>query len=117
MKLTGLNWQDLVELANKNETIKLEEHTIDANLELKKPNMFEEIVDEDYTNTLVQNILSLEHVIDNNDKSLTIAFGKGFNLLDYFVMHILKNIIFQHYFMGIQDHHLHGFIKRLCKQK
>ncbi len=74
----GLNWQDLVELTNTNETIKLEEHTIDANLELKKPDTFETIIDEDYTYTLVQNILSLEHVIDNNDKSLTIAFGKGF---------------------------------------
>jgi hypothetical protein len=46
-------------------------------LELKKLDTFEEIVYEDYTNTLVQNILSLEHVFDNNDKSLTIAFGKG----------------------------------------
>jgi hypothetical protein len=46
MKLTGLNSQDLMELANTNEIIKLEEHTIDANLELKKPNTFEEIVDE-----------------------------------------------------------------------
>jgi hypothetical protein len=35
---------------------------------MKKPYTFEEIVDEDRTNTLVQNILSLEHVIDNNDK-------------------------------------------------
>jgi len=76
MKLMGLNWQDLVELTNTNETTKLE-HTIDANLELNKPDTFEEIVDENYINTLLQNILSLEHVIDNNDKSLTIAFGKG----------------------------------------
>ncbi len=84
MKLTGLNWQDLVELANTNETIKLKEHTIDANLEVKKPNMFEEIVDEDYTNTLVQNILSLEHVIDNNDKSITITPIEGFQPLQLF---------------------------------
>ncbi len=57
MKLTGLNYQDLVKLTNTSETTKLE-HTIDANLELNKPNMFEEIVDEDYINTLVQIFLS-----------------------------------------------------------
>jgi hypothetical protein len=32
---------------------------------------------------------------------------KVFNILDYFVMHVLKNIIAQHCFMGIQDYHLH----------
>ncbi len=65
----------------------------------------------------MQNILSLEHVIDNNDKSLTIAFGKGFQPFELFCDAHFENIIFQHYFMGIQDHHLHGFIKRLSKQK
>jgi hypothetical protein len=30
-----LNWQDLVELTNTNETIELEKNTIDANLEIK----------------------------------------------------------------------------------
>jgi hypothetical protein len=43
--------------------------------------MFEEVVDEDYIDTLVQIFLGLEHVIDNNDKSLSIALGKGFQPL------------------------------------
>jgi hypothetical protein len=78
--------------------------------------MFEEVADEYCTYTLVQNILSFKHVIDNNNKiANNSSLEKVFNLLDYFVMHILKNIIFQHYFMGIQDHHLHVLIKRLCK--
>jgi hypothetical protein len=67
-----------VELANTNEITKLEEYTIDANLEII------EVVDEDYTNTLVQNILSLGHVIDNNDKLLTIALREGSQLFGLF---------------------------------
>jgi hypothetical protein len=38
-------------------------------LELKKLDTFE-VVDEDCIDTLVQNILSLELVIDDNDKSI-----------------------------------------------
>jgi hypothetical protein len=72
-----------VELANTNEITKLEEYTIDANLEIKKLDMFE-VVDEDYTNTLVQNILSLGHVIENNDKLLTIALKEGSQPLGLF---------------------------------
>jgi len=45
-----------VELANTNETTKLKEYTIDANLKIKKLNTFEKIVNEDCTNTLMQNI-------------------------------------------------------------
>jgi hypothetical protein len=43
-----------VELTNTNETIELEKNAIDENLETKKPNTFEEIVNENCTNTLVQ---------------------------------------------------------------
>ncbi len=73
-----------MELANRNETTKLKEYTIDANLKIIKPNMFEEVVDEDCTDTLVQNILSLEHVIDGNDKSPTIVPRKKIQLLGLF---------------------------------
>jgi len=73
-----------VEWANRNETTKLKEYTINANLEIIKPNTFEEVVDEDCTYTLVQNILSLEHVIDDNDKSPTIIPGKKSQLLGLF---------------------------------
>ncbi len=51
---------------------------IDENFEIKNLNTFEEVVDEDWTNTLVQNILNLEHVINNNDKSITIIPREGF---------------------------------------
>jgi hypothetical protein len=78
--------------------------------------MFEEVVDEDCTDTLVQNILSLEHVIDGNDKSPTIVPRKKIQLLGLFCDAHSKEYNFQHCFMGIQDHHLHVLIRRLCKQ-
>ncbi len=95
------NWQDLVELTNTNETTKLEEYTIDENLEIKTPITFEEVVDEDYTYTLVQNILNFEHVINDNDKSLTIVLGERFQLLGLFHdAHSKINIIFPTLFYG-----------------
>jgi hypothetical protein len=48
--------------------------------------MFEEIIDENCRNTLVQNILNPKHDIDDNDKLLTKLLEKVFNLLDYFVI-------------------------------
>ncbi len=74
------------------------------------------MVDEDYTNTLVQNILSPEHIIDDNDKSITIACREGSQLRGLFRATHFEKIMFQHYFMGIQYHHLHVLIKKLCKQ-
>ncbi len=62
---------------NEMKTIKFKKYTIDANLEIKKPYMFEEVMDEKCIDTLVQNILSREHVIDNNDKLLIMALGEG----------------------------------------
>ncbi len=47
-------------------------------MEIKNLNTFEGLVDEDWTNKLVQNILNLEHVINNNDKSMTIVPREGF---------------------------------------
>jgi hypothetical protein len=47
-------------------------------LEIKKSNTFEKLVDEDYIDTLVQNILSHEHVINNNDKLIIIVHGEDF---------------------------------------
>jgi hypothetical protein len=47
-------------------------------LEIKKSNTFEKLVDENYINTLVQNIISLEHVINDNDNFIIIAHGEDF---------------------------------------
>ncbi len=51
---------------------------INEKLEIKKSNTFEKLVDENYINTLVQNIISLEHVINDNDNFIIIAHGEDF---------------------------------------
>ncbi len=40
-------------------------------------NIFEEILDEIWTNTIVHNILDVEHV-DDDTKSMTLVLGEGF---------------------------------------
>jgi hypothetical protein len=47
-------------------------------------NNFEEIIDEDHVDILIQNILIVEHVVDDNDKYVTIALGEGFRPLGLF---------------------------------
>jgi hypothetical protein len=42
--------------------------------------MFKKILDEICSDTLVQNILNLKHIVDDNIKSITIILGEGFDL-------------------------------------
>jgi hypothetical protein len=46
--------------------------------------MFEEIVEENYGDTMVQNILDLEQIIDDKSKSITIVPRESFRLLGLF---------------------------------
>jgi len=46
---------------------------------------------EDNTNTLIHNLLDVEHIVDDNNTSLTIAASEGFRLLGLFKIHILKH--------------------------
>lgn len=39
---------------------------------------FEEVIKENYNDTLIQDIWKLEQIVDNNCKSLTIAPSEGF---------------------------------------
>jgi hypothetical protein len=103
-----------VELTNTNEITKLEEYTIDANLEIKKLDMFK-VVDEDYRDTLVQNILSFKHVIDNNDKSLTIALREGSQPLGLLHDAHSKEYNFPTLFYGHPRPSLACSYQRLCK--
>ncbi len=48
---------------------------------------------EDNTNTLILNLLDVEHIVDDNNTSLTIATSEGFRLLGLFKIHILKHCI------------------------
>jgi len=49
---------------------------------------FEEIIDEDHIDILVQNILIIEHVVDDSDKHVTLHKEKVFDLLVYFEIHM-----------------------------
>jgi hypothetical protein len=64
------NLQDLVGL---DETIGSGGEKFDANLQTKKLDTFKEVVKMKIAYTLLENILSLEHIIDDNDKSITIT--------------------------------------------
>jgi hypothetical protein len=46
--------------------------------------MFEEIVEENYGDTMVQNILFPKQIIDNKSKSITIVLGESFRFLGLF---------------------------------
>jgi hypothetical protein len=66
----------LVELANASEkyTIEITCETFDSN----HFETFEEIMENNNIDTLVENILTSEHIIDDNQDSITIALGEGF---------------------------------------
>jgi hypothetical protein len=57
------NWQDLVELATTNENDNFDKFN---ELEIKSSNQFEKLYHEDYASTLVENIINVEHIIDND---------------------------------------------------
>ncbi len=57
------NWQDLVELAATNENDNFDEFN---ELEIKSSNQFDKLYHEDYAFTLVENIINVEHIIDND---------------------------------------------------
>jgi hypothetical protein len=59
-----------MELANVNESVDLKENVIGESIQIMNLNTFEEICDEDYIDTLMQNILNVEQVVDDNDKSI-----------------------------------------------
>jgi hypothetical protein len=71
-----------MELVNVNESVDLGKNIIDENIQAKNLDTF--ICHEDCIDTLMQNILNVEQVVDDNDKSITIALGKGFQPLGLF---------------------------------
>jgi hypothetical protein len=70
------------------------------------------IIEKNYSDALIQDILKLEQIIDGNCKSLMIAHGKGFQLLGLFRDKHFKKITFQHYFLNMKDHLLIVHIKK-----
>jgi hypothetical protein len=68
----------LINLVNVCQNDKVEINLSNETLNTLNVDKFEEIIDEDHVDILIQNILIVEHVVDDNDKSVTIALGKGF---------------------------------------
>ncbi len=62
-------------MVNENELQKLE---LEQDFDINNLNTFEEIIEDNFGYTLVQNILGLEQIVDDNSKSLMFALGKGF---------------------------------------
>jgi hypothetical protein len=106
-----------VELTNTNEATWLEEYTIDANFKIKKPNTFEEVVDEDCTNTLMQNILSHEHFIDNNEKSLAIVPREGYQPFGLFHDAHFEEYIFSTLFHGHLNPSFESYYQKIVQEK
>jgi hypothetical protein len=73
-----------MELVNVNESVDLKKNVIVENIQAKNLDTFKEICDEDCIDTLMQNILNVEQVVDDNDKSITIAPREGFQPLGLF---------------------------------
>jgi hypothetical protein len=61
---------------------------------------FEKILEEDNTNTFIHNFLDVEHIVDNNIKSLTIAPNEGFQPLRLFQDTYSKECYFPILFFG-----------------
>ncbi len=57
------NWQDLIELTTTNENDNFDEFN---ELEIKSSNQFEKLYHEDYAPTPIENIINVEHIIDND---------------------------------------------------
>jgi hypothetical protein len=99
------NWEDLTKFANTSKNIDFEQNIIENDINEENSDKFEKMLEEKNTNTLLHNLLDVEQIVDNNNKSLTIAPSEVFDLWAYFKTHILMNTTFQHYFLVIQIHH------------
>jgi hypothetical protein len=64
--------------------MKISKKKIEDDLNLDNLNTFEEVIKENYNDTLILDILKPEQIVDNNCKSLTIALGEGFQPLRLF---------------------------------
>jgi hypothetical protein len=63
------------------------------------------MLEKDNTNTLIHNLLYAKQIINDNNKSLTIAPSEGFQLLGLFQDTYFEEYDFPTIFLVIQDHH------------
>ncbi len=89
-----------MELANVSENVDSKKNVIAKSIQIMNLNTFEEICDEDCIDTLVQNILNVEQVVDDNDKSIIIAPREGFQPFGLFHDVNLEEFKFSRLFFG-----------------
>ncbi len=87
------NQEDLIEFANPSKNIDFEQNIIENDVNEENFDKFEVMLEEDNTNTLIHNLLDVEHIVDDNNNSLTIVATKGFQPLGLFKIHILTHYI------------------------
>ncbi len=72
------NWQGWIELVNVANENELQKHEFEQDFDIDNLNTSEKIIEGSFGNTLIQNILDLEQIVDDNSKSLSLAPGEGF---------------------------------------
>ncbi len=73
-----LNQEDQIEFENASKNIDFEQKIIENDIKEKNSNKFKEMLEKDNTNTLIHNLLDAKQIINDNNKSLTIAPSEGF---------------------------------------
>jgi hypothetical protein len=75
------NWQSLTKLANANGNNDFENDNFGQNFDFYNSQKLEKIIEENSGETLVQNILNHEQIIDGDSKTLTIPLRESFRPL------------------------------------
>jgi len=93
-------WENLIEFANTSKNIDFEQNFIENDVNEFFFYEFEKILEEENKNTFIHNFLDVEHIVRNNNKSLTIAPNEGFQLLRLFQDMYCKEYNFPTLFFG-----------------
>ncbi len=75
--LYKIKLKDLIEFANASTHIDFEQNIIENDVNEKNSNKFEKMLEEDNINALMHNLLDVEHIVNDNKKSLTIVTSEG----------------------------------------
>jgi hypothetical protein len=88
------NWQSLTKLANASGNNDFKSDNFGQTFDFYNSHKLEKIIEENSEETLVQNILNPEQIIDGDLKTLTIPIGESFRPLG------IKNLIHFYCLMG-----------------
>jgi hypothetical protein len=104
-----------MEFTNISQESEIQKKEFQNDYNFNNSNKFEEVIKKIYSDTLIQDILKPEQIIDGNCKSLTIAHGEDFQPLGLFCDKHFKKITFQHYFLNMKNHLSIVYIKKIVQ--